>query len=177
MNSVLRWGIATILLAALVHLVAVYCFPTVMMSMAQRAIRNRVGGANRIYHSPPVTVKTNELVMQSPDLLYSSCAYDLADGPVRIFARVPDTYWSLSLYQANTDNFFILNDRQVDGDRVEVVLIGKGQGAPTDPKVRVITAPTKKGVIALRSLIQDASRLDELIAVQGQAFCAPYATP
>ena len=52
------------------------------------------------------------IVRPSPDLLYAGCAFDLADGPLRIQATVPrDTYWSLSMFAANTDNFFVVNDR------------------------------------------------------------------
>ena len=60
---------------------------------------------------PPMTdASQRRVVMPSPDLLYATCAFDVRQRPLRIQAdpKLPG-YWSIALYAANSDNFFVLN--------------------------------------------------------------------
>ena len=73
------------------------------------------------------------VVMPSPDLLYATCRMDLSQGPLRIQAD-PKTprYWSIALYASNSDNFFVLNDRQANGQPVDLWLVGPHSPVATD---------------------------------------------
>jgi hypothetical protein len=84
---------------------------------------------------------------------------------------VSDTYWSISFYQTNTDNFYVLNDRQAKSNPVDIVLVGPDMAVPRVLNTQVVVAPTNKGVFLLRSLIEDEDKLGDLIKVQKAAVC------
>jgi uncharacterized membrane protein len=90
-----------------------------------------------------------------------------------IRAPVPDTYWSISFYQTNTDSFYVLNDRQAKSNPVDIVLVGPDMALPRVDKARVVVAPTNKGVFLLRLLIADENKLGNLIRTQRSATCKP----
>lgn len=169
-----RWLIRTALvlaLAAVFHIVTIMLYPTgLLMALA---VKQRKAGfrANTVYHAPRVTSASREVVRPSPDLLYSICAYDVSDAPLRITAPVPDTYWSLSFFASNTDNFFVVNDRQIQSKTIEVVLVGPGRPAPKGEAAMVVTSPTRRGVALFRTLVTDESRVPDLVRIQKQAVC------
>ena len=81
----------------------------------KRLLSIRNTGPNTFHHGRAPTHKSRQIVMPSPDLVYSSCVYDLAAGDLVIAGELPPEghYWSLSLYAHNTDNYFVLNDREL----------------------------------------------------------------
>ncbi len=174
MKGWIRWIVATLVLAVIFHVATVMAIPHLVMKTAYKRIVQRAGSrANVLIHSPRVTVESRAVVRPSPDLLYSVCVYDVSENPLHITASVPDTYWSLSFYQTNTDNFYVLNDRQAKTNPVEIVLVGPEMGVPNVANAEVVAAPTEKGVFLLRTLIMDEDKLDELIKIQKKASCKP----
>jgi len=168
------WISAVLAAALVIHLVTVFALPYAILAYAgARFLSSSDGKANTIFHLEPVTAETRDVVMLSPDLLYSVCAYDVSKRPVRIVATVPDTYWSVSFYASNTDNFFVANDRQANAAPAEWILTSKHAQFPGWQSAVVIIAPSPKGVILFRTLVTDESRLDELIGIQKQASCEP----
>ena len=99
----------------------------------------------------------------------------MANRCIRIVITAPlsDTYWSISFYQTNTDNFYVLNDRQAKSNPVDIVLVGPDLAVPRVEKAQLVVAPTNKGVFLLRSLIEDEDKLGDLIKVQKLATCRP----
>ena len=174
MKTWIRWIVATLVLAVIFHLVTVLAIPHLVMNTAYKRIVQRAGSrANVLIHSPRVTVESRTVVQPSPDLLYSVCAYDVSENPLHITASVPDTYWSLSIYQTNTDNFYVLNDRQAKTNPVEIVLVGPEMGVPNVANAEVVVAPTEKGIFLLRTLIMNEDKLEDLIKIQKEASCNP----
>jgi len=175
MKTWFRWVILTVALAIIFHFLTVILFPRVIMALAFQRILNRSDSEiNTLVHSPRVTVNSRHVVKPSPDLLYSICVYDVSEKPLRITATVPDTYWSISFYQTNTDNFYVLNDRQAKSNPVNIVLVGPGMAAPRAENAQVVVAPTNKGVFLLRSLIENEDKLGDLINTQRLATCRPF---
>ena len=70
----------------------------------------------------------------SPDLAYSACVYDLSAGPIRVTAAAWDDYMSVSAFAANSDNFFVSNDREAPNG-VDFTLIRAGDEKPADAVV------------------------------------------
>jgi len=174
MKTWIRWIVATLVLAVIFHIATVMAIPHLVMKTAHKRILKRAGSqVNTLLHSPRVTVDSRDVVKPSPDLLYSLCVYDVSEKPLRITAPVPDTYWSLSFYQPNTDNFYVLNDRQAKANPVEIVLVGPEMGAPNVANAEVVVAPTAKGIFLLRTLIMDEDKLEDLIKIQKKASCKP----
>ena len=174
MKGWIRWIVATLVLAVIFHVATVMAIPHLVMKTAYKRIVQRAGSrANVLIHSPRVTVESRAVVRPSPDLLYSVCVYDVSENPLHITASVPDTYWSLSFYQTNTDNFYVLNDRQAKTNPVEIVLVGPEMGVPNVANAEVVVAPTEKGIFLLRTLIMNEDKLEDLIKIQKEASCNP----
>ena len=51
-----------------------------------------------------------EVIRPSADLLYGGCGYDVTYFPLVIETDVPETYWSISFFSQNTDNFSTINE-------------------------------------------------------------------
>ena len=174
MKSWLRWIALTTVLTVGFHLLAVTLFPRVMMALAfKRILQGADAEINTLIHSPRVTVGSRRVVKPSPDLLYSICVYDVTEKPLRITVPIPATYWSISFYQTNTDNFYVLNDRQAKTDTVDIILTRPDRAVPQIDGAIVVVAPTSKGVFLLRSLVKDEDKLGDLIKIQRLATCRP----
>ena len=164
---------ATLALAAAFHVLTVMAFPrAIMVALAWKA-KDLGQSSNVLYHQPRVTADSRVVVRPSPDLLYSVCAYDLSKAPLRISASVPDTYWSLSFFASNTDNFFVINDREVKANPVDILLVGPGMSYKNPENAQVVMSPSNRGVALIRILITDENRIEELTKIQRQASCSP----
>ncbi len=173
MRRALPWVGAVLVGAALVHVVAVWAIPRVIMLGTMVALA-RQQGCNVAVYAPRADETARAVVRPSPDLLYSLCVYDVADGPVQITADVPrDTYWSVSMFAANTDNFFVLNDRQATGGRVALVLAPPGAAVEVPDGAVRVDAPSTRGIVLVRTLVSDEARLAELDAVRRTFRCGP----
>lgn len=162
------WLLAALAGAVLVHVAVLHAVPRMIMSAVLRGVGAQFG-VNTAAFPPRADASARTIVRPSPDLLYSLCAFDVSDGPVRVSATVPeDTYWSVALFSANTDNFFALNDRQVasgagaDGRQVELVLAPAGSAVDVPPGATLVETPTAQGLVLTRTLITDESRLAAL---------------
>lgn len=157
------WFYRTLTLAAtavIVHLLVVWAAPHAIMRVlmdgpAARAMNMH----NQAAFPEPVSAKVRTVVMPSPDLLYSVCAYDLTDGPVRVTANPQlSSYWSIALYAANSDNFFVVNDRQAGGKPVDLWLVSdRGESGKNafDADAHVVVSPSLKGFLLMRVLTSD----------------------
>ena len=162
---------ATLILAALFHVLTVMAFPTGVMFALSLRSKDMGLRANTFYHAPGITAGMRTVVRPSPDLLYSVCPYDVSEAPLRITAEVPHTYWSLSCFASNTDNFFVINDRQVTSNPVEIVLVGPGRSYRKAGNAWVVVAPTARGAVLIRMLIPDEAEVNDLIRIQKRASC------
>lgn len=155
--------------AIAVHIAVVRAFPYLVMFVVGRVFK---GPVNEMIHMPPTTAASRSVVRPSPDLLYSAVIYDVRDGPLRIDALVPATYWSISFFANNTDNYFVTNDRAIGEGPASFVLAGPGEKPDAPDSAYLIEAKSKRGVILLRALVQDFAKIDDLIAIQKQAHCS-----
>lgn len=166
MKRTLSWIIVTLILAVMFHLATIYAYPYYVMGSR--------GAKNTIVHAPPVSALTRHVVRPCPDLLYSACGFDLSEKPLHVTAPIPeDTYWSISMFANNTDNFFVMNDRKLGSKEVDIVLVKKGESFTGKENSIVVESPSERGLILFRMLIKDETKVDELISVQKQASCRP----
>jgi uncharacterized membrane protein len=86
---------------------------------------------------------------------------------------MPDTYWSVSIFDADTNNFYALNDRQAKSGAADFLLVAPGAQPPND-RLPVVTAPTSRGIVLFRTLIDREGRLAEIDAGRRNADCSPY---
>jgi uncharacterized membrane protein len=152
--------------AAVTHLLVILRFPHMVMRVVRRVAKYPV---NELFHMPPTNSESRSVVRPSPDLLYSACLYDVSERPLRIHAILPGSYWSISFFANNTDNFFVMNDVQIGGREAEFVLVGKGQAMPAGPGT-VVEAQSPRGVVLIRMLVERPEAIEDLISVQKLAY-------
>lgn len=142
--------------------ITLHVLPGLIMGRAMDRIESLSGDAVGVRHAPPVTADNQTIVRASPDILYSVCLYDLADGPMRIDVTWPtnDNYASVSFYDANTNNFRAISDRDVDGPTTSIILARRFESFAPDQTDAHASAPTTTGLILFRRVIDASSDLD-----------------
>ncbi len=169
-----RWLALGLAVAVLMHLLTVWALPRLIMREAmariaqETAAQARAQGAPQAAtgaYLPPSTDHTQRrIVMPSPDLLYATCALDLSKGPMHITAEVAHPrYWSVALYGANSDNFFVVNDRSTPARSskapdLDLRILPPGTERATtaaDGESTVVEAPSRKVLLLMRLLLTD----------------------
>jgi len=143
-------------IAVVTHLAAVYAAPRLLMNVAIERLSE--SGVNSWRLAPRVTTQARQIIRPSPDFAYSVCVYDLADGPIVISAAPWEPYWSLSLYAANTDNFFVIDDREARYG-AEITLVRAGRPHPEGASM-VVESPSQRGVALIRRLAPSPQTYD-----------------
>jgi uncharacterized membrane protein len=148
--------VLTLIVAAAFHAAAILLAPQVIMNVAFDRVSQNGRAANTWIWRERVNPEHRDIVQPSPDLAYGACAFDLTRGPVRIRIAPGADYVSLSLYADNTDNFFAVNDRTMQGQSLEIALIGPGDSAPAGA-ARVVRSPSMRGLALERRLSPTAA--------------------
>jgi uncharacterized membrane protein len=164
------WIAATLVIAFAVHFGSMWYLPHFVMDRALA----RMGAANTIHHGKRVDAGARAVVRPSPDLLYSTCPFDLSKGPLRVRAPIPpDTYWSVSAFDDTTNNFFVENDRQSKNSVVDFLIVAKGNH-PITEDFPVVVSPSVRGLVLFRTLIDDEKNFALLDALRRQAECSTF---
>jgi uncharacterized membrane protein len=184
MSRLLQWTAYVLVLATALYFVLLAGVPYGVMSMIKSRLTAAGGGqANVMIHTERPSHTSRAVVRPSPELLYSICWYDLTKGPVRIVSGAPaGTYWSVAFYRDNTDNFHVVNDTQTQGTKAQIFLymaaqLADGKAAldakyPPAPGETGVESPSATGLVLIRTLINDDSKLPEIDAERRQATCA-----
>lgn len=164
------WMASTLAVAALVHVGSLYALPYLVMHRAW----SLMGDRNTMHHGARADANSRMIVRPSPDLLYSTCPYDLSKGPLEVRATIPhDTYWSVSAFDDDTNNWYVLDDRQTEHSKLDLVVQSPDHDkevAATEHRL-VVTSPTRRGLILIRTLINDDDRLDAIDRTRRLATC------
>jgi uncharacterized membrane protein len=170
------WIGATLVVAMGVHLATLHELPRRIMARTLA----RMGPPNAMYFGKRPDATSSRVVRPSPDLLYAACPFDLSKGSLRVTAPVPhSTYWSVSAYDAATNNFFVRNDMQIRGNAIEIIALRRGMKLPSPgnaPEHVILFAPTTTGLFLVRLLINDEANLAALDAIRHQASCETVAS-
>ncbi|MBI1188847.1 MAG: DUF1254 domain-containing protein [Alphaproteobacteria bacterium] len=153
------------------HAATVIATPRAIMNVAMTRLAENGGPGWR--HAPRTTADARNIVRPSPDLAYSACVYDLADGPMTITMAPSEDYWSLSLYAANSDNFFTRNDRAAR-EGVAITLVRRG-AAPPPGATEVVESPSARGVAIQRRLAPTAGAYAIADAARRGDLCEAFA--
>ena len=166
------WLLATLAVAAAVHAASLMLVPHIIMNRTMGAIAHRAG-VNTMAHAPRPTAAARGIVRPSPDLLYSTCVFDVSASPLRVHASgMPKTYWSVSLFDSETNNFYVINDRQAKNGGVDFIIVGPHQDK--QPFGTVVRSPSERGLVLFRTLIDDDKHLAEIDAARRHAACEPF---
>jgi uncharacterized membrane protein len=161
-------------LAGTLHVLVIWLIPRAITAVFLRRIAAGAG-YNQVVLPPLPTDKSRDVVKPSPDLLYALCVFDLGAGPVRISVKPSQGYWSIALYARNSDNFFHLNDREVKGDRVELILSDARDSDALRaryPDAIHVHPESSVGLMLARSLVLDANDMKAVIDARSSTRCA-----
>ncbi|MBP6108290.1 MAG: DUF1254 domain-containing protein [Rhodocyclaceae bacterium] len=138
-----------------IHLLTIWAAPRLIMQILMNGSRSQaLNMRNNAAFSAPVTAASRDVVMPSPDMLYSMCVFDLSQGPVRVTANPQlKSYWSIALYAANSDNFFVINDKQAGDAQVDLWLSAADANSSTVPAgSKLVRSPSTQGFLLMRVL-------------------------
>lgn len=146
--------------------------PYVLMSAAMKRIGGAEGDgrANVFAFGQMATADRQPIVRPSPDLLYSSCVFDLSEGPVTVEVEpIPDHYWSVSIFDARTDVAAVRSDRDTGGKPAKLALVRKRTEAPAgyDP----VVLNHDRGIALIRILLADRAELPVIDALRRKSTC------
>jgi uncharacterized membrane protein len=167
------WGkyiVAALLVAVATHIVAIFAVPNLLMNVALQ----RLGSTNAWHLGARVTQTSRAIVRPSPDFAYSACPYDLGNGPVRIHVTPWGDYWSLSLYANNSDNFYVLDDREAQNG-ADVLLIRAGSTPPDHETATIVQSATQRGIALIRRLAPTPDGYAAAAQISHSDMCAPAA--
>lgn len=172
MKRLVVFIVAVAVLAGIVHVVAVRSLPGFIMSRVMSKIG---GGVVDAFVEPKLaTAEARTIVRPSPDLAYSICVLDLSKGPVRVTAPLTAPYTSVALYSSATDNYFVRNDRDTGGKDIDVIVVAPGTAKPANAPAEIVEAPTVKGLVLVRRVVESAAAFPALDAIRRKATCSPY---
>ncbi|MFY0638842.1 DUF1254 domain-containing protein [Maricaulis maris] len=136
--------------------------PGLIMSRAMDRIEALGAATGSVRHAPRVTAENQTIVRASPDILYSICLFDLADGPIRVDATWPadGNYASVSFFDANTNNFSVVSDRDVDDVSTSISLARRFESFAPGQTDESAWSPTQTGLILYRRVIDASTDLD-----------------
>lgn len=167
-----KYVAGALIVAALVHVAAILAIPYALMNVAMERI-GAAAGVNAWRLGDRVTAESRWVVRPSPDFAYSTCVFDLGNGPIVITAAPWGDYWSLSLYGANSDNFFVIDDREAHAG-AEITLVRRGAARPENA-ITVVESPSTRGVALIRRLAPTPSAYDAARTVAPGDVCASVA--
>jgi uncharacterized membrane protein len=167
MRRAALWIVAALAVAAVVHYVTLMDTPGFIM----KRVMMKMGEVNTIHHQGRVTAASRGVVRPSPDLLYSVCPFDLTKGALHVTAPVPPgTYWSVSMFDAQTNNFFVKNDKDVKG-KLDLLLTTPYVDVKRPAGAEEVVAPGPKGLVLFRTLINKEENFAAIDAVRRKANC------
>lgn len=164
MNRPVKLALLFAAAAAVGHVGLVMATPHALMRIVMNRASQEGAAVNQFQFGPRTTKDSRGVVRPSPDLAYSTCVYDLSNGPVRVSAAPTpgQGYVSISVFAANTDNVAVFDTTQKP-DGIEFVLAREGQQTP--PGTEVVISPSDRGIVLDRRLAAN----DELFAAADQA--------
>ena len=160
---------AGLVIAALGYALVIARTPKFLMSRAVERVA-AAGGLNRFAHAPLATDRSRAIVRPSPDLAYSSCPFDLSAGPLLIEATpVAAPYWSLSVFDADTNVAFVRNDASGARRPVKVAVLTDGQSAPAG--YEPVRLEGRRGIALIRILVPDRHTFAQIDRERRTASC------
>ncbi len=146
--------VAVFFLAAVAsHVVTLSMLPSTIMNKAVDMLADRGLPFHTFMLSPRATPQSQSVVRTSPDVAYSICLFDLADGPVLVEGGAWDSYGSLNVYDGETDNVVAIDlgpdEPSVTGT---VLALARDQDVPVPEGLKLHVLNHPQGVALIRRL-------------------------
>lgn len=170
-----------LVLAGLIHIAAVLTLPALAPKDAWARLVP-LGPVNTMIQIPPASPDQQIIPMMAPDVRYAFCRFDLAEGPVRLKAAVPNDLWLISFYTPRGDNFYTVTGADMRRAQLDLIIAKADQpvaeagiDAPEEAEhVVVVTSPAQEGVAVIRAPISGPSRAARAEEALKATFCGPH---
>lgn len=170
-----------IVLAGLIHLVAVLTLPLLAPRDAQARLA-ALGPANTMIQLPAPAPGRQVMPLMAPDVRYAVCRYDLSNGPVRLRARIANGLWLIAFYTPLGENFYAVVGADMKQPEVDLIIATSDQtveevgvDAPEAfDKVVVVSSPVVEGIALIRAPLAGSSRSAEAERALKATYCGPH---
>jgi uncharacterized membrane protein len=170
-----------LVLAGLIHIVAVLTLPILAPKNAHARLA-ALGPTNTMIELPPATPGRQVMPMMAPDVRYAFCRFDLANGPVRLNAKVADELWLIALYTPEGENFYSVAGADMKRAQIDLVISTADQAveeasvdAPESfDDVIVVNSPVTEGIALIRTPLAGPSRAARAERALRATSCASY---
>jgi uncharacterized membrane protein len=128
LGGIVAFGVGVLMLAAIVHIVAIFLVPVLAENDGFSRIA-RVAGEGSFSEVSLTPSGSAAMPGLDPLFLHGACSLRLADGPVAIGVQESERYWSLALYDRHGTVIFSLNDRTATDGRLDMLIVNPVQAA------------------------------------------------
>ena len=104
MNTYLKKGLIVFITAFVLHFIFLISFPYAKLWYISKNWESQ-NMINSAFSRDIPNSNSREVIRPSADLLYSGCGFDVTYKPLIITSSLPESYWSMSFFSSNTDNF------------------------------------------------------------------------
>lgn len=185
----LPWAVATLLIAAIVHVVSILLMPTLAPRDAfarLSAYATAAKSGEKLFVLPPPAPGAAVLPYEDASMVVGVCVYDLTKGLLRVSGPVNgEDYLALSLHARSGRIFHALTDRsaikgKIDllvGDERQIESVNNADAEGAKPQEVRIVAPMKRGFVVVRSLAKRLSDTSRARAALEAIVCARQEPP
>lgn len=173
--------VLALVLAGLIHVVAVLALPELAPKSGYSRLAS-LGPANTMIQVPSAAPGRQVIPMMGPDVRYAFCHFDLADGPVRLNAKVANELLLIALYTPEGQNFYSVVAPDMKRPEIDLIIITGDQSvaeagvdAPESfENVGVVNSPVSDGIALLRMPLTGPSRASHVEQALSAASCGRY---
>jgi uncharacterized membrane protein len=170
-----------LVLAGLIHIVAVLSLPLLAPRNAQARLAE-LGPVNTMIQLPAPAPGRQVMPMIAPDVRYATCAFDLANGPVRVRARGAGDLWFIAFYTPEGDNFYTVTGSDMKTAEIDMVISTADQivaEADVDApealdNIVVVNSPTTEGIVLIRAPMAGPSGAARAEQALKATSCGPH---
>ena len=181
MRSVLLAIVIGLVGAALIHIIIVLALPQWTGKDAWTRV-TALGAQNRFY-SLANEANLTGLYNEDPSIRSAVCHFDINNGPVRIVATGDVPIWTVSAYDASSNETYSMNDRSSIGESVNIAFVTPAQmlqmrrAMPASLEQAVLVElPRPEGYVVLRAVAPMPSHEPAVRAFLADAACASLMT-
>ena len=171
MSRYLKKGLIVLITAFALHFTFIISFPYAKLWYISKNWESQ-NMINSAFSRDIPNSNSREVIRPSADLLYSGCGFDVTYKPLIITSTLPDSYWSISFFSSNTDNFSTINKSIQKGQDVKIYLFGpESEPAMVEDGI-IVVSPSNTGLMLFRQFIGNSSNLDNLYRNQESLTCS-----
>lgn len=178
MIRTLLFVLGGLLLAGVIHIAVIFFVPYFATHDAWSEVE-RFGPDGQFHVLALAGSGPDALPGLDPRALHAVCRFSLANGPIRIQARLPADFWSIAIFDRRSRNLYSLNDRSAEHAALDLAVLTPVQMAQLreDPPASleqavVIELPVETGFAVLRVLVADDSMLPSATRALEGATCS-----